>query len=63
MTRPAEGPPRLASYSLLNGRLTLLEPLPALMPDSGITLAPDGKSLLVAESTAAQVDLEVAALE
>jgi len=62
-TRPAEGPPVLARYSLLDGKLTLRQPLPALMPDSGITLAPDGRSLIIAEATAAQVDLEVAALE
>jgi len=63
VTRPAEGPPVLARFSLLDGKLTLRQPLPALLPDSGLTLAPDGKSLIVAEAITAQVDLEVAALE
>jgi Tol biopolymer transport system component len=63
VTRPAEGPPLLARYSLLDGQLSLGQPLPALLPDSGITLAPDGQSLLIAETAEAQVDLEVAALE
>jgi Tol biopolymer transport system component len=63
VTRPAEGPARLARYSLLDGQLSVRQPLPALMPDSGLTLAADGKSLLIGEATAAQVDIEVAALE
>jgi Tol biopolymer transport system component len=63
VTRPAEGPPRLARYSLLDGKVSLRQPLPALLPDSGLTLAPDGKSLIIGEATAAQVDIEVAALE
>jgi Tol biopolymer transport system component len=63
VTRPDEGPPRLARYSLLTGELTLGRPVPAVLPDSGLTVAPDGKSLIVAELAAAQVDLELAALE
>ncbi|HUO79803.1 MAG TPA: hypothetical protein VMU00_06650 [Steroidobacteraceae bacterium] len=63
VTRPAEGPPRLARYSLLDGRLYLGAALPGLMPDSGLTLAADGRSLIVAELASAQVDLEVATLE
>jgi Tol biopolymer transport system component len=63
VTRPDEGPPRLARYSLLDGELTVGRPLPAVLPDSGLTLAPDGLSLIVAERAAAQVDLELAALE
>ena len=63
VTRPAEGPPRLARYSLLDGRLYLGAALPGLLPDSGLTLAADGRSLIVAELASAQVDLEVATLE
>ncbi len=62
-TRPVDGPPVLARYSLLDGKFTLGRPLPALMPDSGITLAPDGKTLVIAAVAAAQADLEIATLD
>ncbi|HUO96005.1 MAG TPA: hypothetical protein VMT92_07215 [Steroidobacteraceae bacterium] len=63
VTRSEDGPPRLARYSLIDGRYTAGAALPAILPDSGIALAPDGKSLLIAEAAASQVDLELAALE
>ncbi len=63
VTRPAEGPPRLGRYSLLDGKFSVRQPLPALLPDAGLTLTPDGQALLIGEATAVQVDLEVAALE
>ncbi|MBS0375460.1 MAG: PD40 domain-containing protein [Proteobacteria bacterium] len=61
--RPVEGVPLLARFSLLDARLTRFGPLPDLLPDSGLTLAPDGRAAIAAAALPAEVDLELATLE
>ena len=61
--RPDEGPPVLARYSTENHLVTTLEPLTALLPDSGLALAPDRAAALVATVAHARADLKLASFE
>ncbi len=61
--RPEDGPPVLARYSVENHLVTSLEPLPALLPGSGLALAPDGAAALLSTVATARADLKLASLE
>ena len=62
IARPA-GDAMLARYVFAAGRVSPGPILPDLLPDSGLTVAADGKSVIVAETATAQVEIEVATLE
>ena len=53
----------LSRYVFATGRVSAGPIVPELLPDSGITLAPDGQGVIVAESAHVQVDIELATLE
>ena len=61
--RPDIGPPELAHYSIANHVVSRLRPLPDLAPESGMTLAPDGKSVIVATVATARADVKLAELD
>lgn len=63
VTRTVDGPPTLARYLLSEGRIVSTRPVPAVLPDSGVTFAPDGKSVWIAETAKTRVDLEIATIE
>jgi Tol biopolymer transport system component len=61
--RPDVGPPMLARYSTSSHLVTPLQPLPALLPDSGLALSPDRASAIVATIANARADLKLASFE
>ena len=61
--RPDTGTPELARFSIANHIVTHLRPLPDLAPESGMTLAPDGKSVIVATVASARADIKLAELD
>ena len=63
VTRTPDGPPSLARYSVRDGRIISMRPVPAVLPDSGVAVAPDGQSVWIAETTRTRVDLEIATIE
>jgi len=63
VTRSADGPPMLARYVIGDGRIVSTRPVPAVLPDSGITFAPDGQTVWIAETATTRADIEIAAIE
>jgi Tol biopolymer transport system component len=61
--RPDTGPPALARYSTSSHLVTPLQPLPDLLPDSGLALAPDRAAAIVATIASARADLKLASFE
>ena len=62
VTRPKGADAAIARYALTDGHVTRRQAVAGILADSGLALAPDGLSLLVALPGDAQVDIEVAAL-
>lgn len=63
VSRTDTGTVSLARYSLDNEQVTVLKPLPALLPGSGLVVTADGSAVLLATVTSARADLKLASLE
>jgi dipeptidyl aminopeptidase/acylaminoacyl peptidase len=61
--RPDVGTPELARFSIASHVVTHLRPLPDLAPESGMALAPDGTSVIVATVATARADVKLAELD
>jgi Tol biopolymer transport system component len=63
VARPDKENAQLARYSLTEETAERLRPLPNLLPRSGMTLAADGRALVVAQVAKTEVDVEMVTME
>jgi Tol biopolymer transport system component len=63
VARPDKENAQLAKYSFTDEAVSRIRPLPGLLPRSGLTLTPDGRSIVVAQVAKTEVDVEMATLE